>query len=291
MRPPAALLDQLSYTRLLPAHAQPNVGIGERRSRRKGPGMEFIDHRPYRDGDDIRHLDMHVMARSGERMIREYAASRQIPVTILLDASGSMAVGDGAKLALATRLAQALGFVALAGGDRIQLALCGAERLTWSPRWQGTARTDDFFAWIDAQETGGAGSFAEALGAVHEHLPPAGLVIAISDWWGEGIEYGLDTLFAASHEVLAVQVLAPDELVPDRMGKGVVTMIDAETEDEVEVAIDPETLRRYTRILDDWQQGLRDLFARRQWHFLGATSDTDITDFCLRTLRGAGVLS
>jgi len=39
MRPPAALLEQLTTSRLLPTYAQPSVGTGERRSRRKGPGM------------------------------------------------------------------------------------------------------------------------------------------------------------------------------------------------------------------------------------------------------------
>lgn len=291
MRPPAALLDQLSVTRLLPAHARPSVGIGERRSRRKGPGMEFLDHRPHREGDDTRHLDAHVLARSGEMMIREYALNRQIPVTILIDASGSMTFGDGAKHRLACQLAQALGFVALAGGDRVQVAVGGAERLRWSPRWQGAARADDLFAWIAAQPKGGAGDFAAALHDVQEILPQAGLLIALSDWWGDGLEGRLDTLFAASQEVLAVQILAPEEIAPGRIGKGVMTVIDAETDDEVEVALDAETLRRYAALLSDWRNGLRAVFASRQWHFLTAESDADVTDFCLRTLRGAGVLS
>lgn len=291
MRPPAALLDQLSGTRLLPVHARPSVGIGERRSRRKGPGMEFLDHRPHREGDDTRHLDPHVLARSGEKMIREYAASRQIPVTILIDASGSMTLGDGGKHRLACLLAQVLGFVALAGGDRVQVAVGGDEMLHWSPRWQGGARADDLFAWIAAQPKGGAGEFAAALHAVREHLPPAGLLIAISDWWGDGLESQLDTLFAASQDVLAVQILARDEIAPDRMGKGVITLIDAETEEEVEVAMDGDTLRRYAALLTEWRDGLRGIFAARQWHFFSAEPDADVTDFCLRTLRGAGVLS
>ncbi len=291
MRPPAALLDQLSFSRLMPVHARPSVGIGERRSRRRGPGMEFLDHRPYREGDDIRHLDPYVMARSGEKVMREYAASRQVPVTILMDASASMAIGDGGKLTLARLLAQTLGFVALAGSDRLQLVASGGEGLHWSPRWQGTARADDLFAWINAQREGGRGNFADALRAVHEHLPPGGLLIAIGDWWGEDIATLLAALHAAGQEVLAVQILGPDELAPGRIGKGVITVIDVETDDEVEVAIDGETLRRYAALLGAWREGLREMFATRQWHFLTADAGTDVTDFCLRTLRGAGVLS
>jgi hypothetical protein len=66
MRPPSALLERLTTSRLLPAFAEPSVGTGERRSRRKGPGMEFIDHRPYQTGDDTRHLDPHLYARTAD---------------------------------------------------------------------------------------------------------------------------------------------------------------------------------------------------------------------------------
>src|SRR5690606_30697745 len=97
MRPPAALLERLNTTRLLPSAAQPSVGIGERRSQRKGPGMEFVDHRPYQPGDDTRHLDLHLYARTGDFMMREYSLNQQLPVTIVLDLSPSMTIGRGEK--------------------------------------------------------------------------------------------------------------------------------------------------------------------------------------------------
>ncbi|MDT8858122.1 DUF58 domain-containing protein [Paracoccaceae bacterium Fryx2] len=292
MRPPPALLEQLKASRLLPMRARPSVGIGERRSRSKGAGMEFIDHRPYRAGGDTRHLDPHVMARTGEAVIRQYVQGRQLPVTLVIDASPSMLIEDGAKFRSACLLAQVLGFVALTGGDRVQAAMRGARGLALSPRWQGAARAEALFAWIAGVEAGAADAgFAATLADVTPHLPQAGLVVALSDWWGDGVRQRLDILHAAGHEILAMQILSPGESDPARLGQGLMTLLDAETGAEVEVMSDAETLGRYGVLLRAWQTGLRELFSARHWHFLAAPSDAGVYDICLRTLRGVGVLA
>ncbi len=290
-QPPASLLDRLSTSRLMPVRALPSAGIGERQSRQKGAGMEFIDHRPYHEGDDIRHLDPHVMARTGDPVIREYAQSRQLPVTVLLDLSESMIAREGAKHRLATQIAQVLGYVALAAGDRVQVVVTSGNGLIWSPRWQGGARAEALFGWIDEQILGGAASFADALRQVPEHLPARGLLILISDWWDRGIRERLDALDVAGQDVIAVQVLAAHERSPELIGRGVVMLRDAESEEEAEVEINEPTLRRYAALLEAWQGELRDFFAARQWQFFALDTRDDLTEFCMRTLRARGVLS
>jgi len=292
MRPTAALLDQLAAMKLTPMRAQPSVGVGERRSRSKGAGMEFIDHRPYQAGDDTRYLDPHVTARSGSAVIRQYAQERQLPVTILIDGSASMQIDGGVKFRTAIELAQLFGFVGLAGGDRVVAAAQDRTGLRWSPRWQGPARADAMFHWIATQEhTPHGGDFAAALRAVLEHLPRSGLLIVLSDWWGDGIERPLDMLAAAGQEVLAIQILSPAEDQPSRLGAGPLTLLDSEGEEIVEVVLDPEMAAGYDRLLADWRREVRESFAARQWHFLSLTSDVDLPQFFLRTLRIAGIIS
>lgn len=291
MQPPASLLDRLSTSRLMPVRALPSAGIGERRSRQKGAGMEFIDHRPYHEGDDIRHLDAHVLARTGDPVIREYAQSRQLPVTVLLDASESMIAQQGEKHRLACEIAQVLGYVALAAGDRVQVVVSCDRGLVWSPRWQGGARAEALFSWIAEQPPGGAASFADALSQVPEHLPARGLLILLSDLWDRGIRERLDALNAAGQEVIAVQVLAAQERDPGMLGRGVMMLRDAESAEEAEVEIDESTLRRYAALLEAWQEELREFFAGRQWQFFALDTRADLTEFCMRTLRARGVLS
>ena len=59
------LLASLKRSRLMVRRAHATMGIGERRSRRKGSGMEFVDYREYQPGDDVRHLDPHLHLRTG----------------------------------------------------------------------------------------------------------------------------------------------------------------------------------------------------------------------------------
>jgi uncharacterized protein (DUF58 family) len=291
MRPPSALLERLTTSRLLPAFAQPSVGTGERRSRRKGPGMEFIDHRPYQTGDDTRHLDPHLYARTGEFVVREYSLNQQLPVTIVLDLSGSMAAGQGEKRERAKLVAQLLGFAALAGGDRIQVVVPEQTGNKFSPRWHGAARADLMFDWIAKEADAGRSDFQDALRTLRRDLPSHGLVIAISDWWDGDVSPVLDILFSAGHEILAVQILTPQEIDPAGTETGIVTMEDAETGEELELAIDAGLLSRYRKLFAARQEEMRGLFNSKHWHFVTVSTDDDISQLFTRTLRAQGVLS
>ena len=287
--PPASLLDRLMTSKLTPARARATVGIGERSSAIKGSGMEFVDHRPYREGDDTRHLDAYVLARTGDTVIRQYAQSRQLPVTILLDASGSMNTGN--KSGMAAQIAQVLGYVALAGGDRLQIVASQSRGLRWSQRWQGGARAREMFQWVAEQSSQGEGNYAEALRQVMEHLPRTGMLILISDWWDPGVRNALGPISSAGHEVIAFQILAPEEREPERLGEGVLTVVDAETDETVLVSLDAETIRRYAALCAERQRALETRFSDLQWTFFSIDSDSDLNELVLRTLRMKGVLS
>jgi len=291
MRPPAALLERLNTTRLLPSAAQPSVGIGERRSQRKGPGMEFVDHRPYQPGDDTRHLDLHLYARTGDFMMREYSLNQQLPVTIVLDLSPSMTIGRGEKSDRSRQLAQLLGFTALVGGDRVQVIVPEGDQLLVSDRWHGATRAEPMFDWISRASASETLEFPKTLSRLPEHLPPRGMVIVISDWWDAGLEPALDSLAAHGQELLGIQVLSPVEIDPAAMTSGTVTLEDAETGDEIELPVDAALLNRYRQLFAARQAHIEAQFNRRQWHFITVATEDDLTGLFTHTLRARGILS
>ncbi|MDE0960499.1 MAG: DUF58 domain-containing protein [Planctomycetota bacterium] len=94
-----------------------------------GSGLEYAQSRPYSAGDPIQQMDWKVSARTGEPYIKQYDTLKRVPVQIVLDTSGSMAVSSTplSKYHLAVWLAAALGTVAqrrmspvrlLSGGTR-----------------------------------------------------------------------------------------------------------------------------------------------------------------------------
>src|SRR6478752_7785031 len=69
----------------------------ERRSKKKGSGVEFADHRDYVPGDDIRSIDWNVYRRFGRLLVRLYEEEEDLSIYFLLDCSASMGFGGGQK--------------------------------------------------------------------------------------------------------------------------------------------------------------------------------------------------
>ena len=87
---------------------------------RKGQGMEFADYRGYVAGDDYRHIDWGLYGRSDRLYIREFREEQDLSVSILLDASGSMAVPE-LKFQFARDLALSLAYVSVFSGDTARI--------------------------------------------------------------------------------------------------------------------------------------------------------------------------
>lgn len=288
MRPSPVLLQKLARSRLVARGVVASVGVGERRSRAKGAGLEFTDHRAYRPGDDPRHLDPHLFARLGEPFVRQYEVHRQLPVTVLVDASASMGHGQPRKLDVAKALAATLGFVGLAGGDLVQAAVHADGRLRWSGRMQGAQRVDALTAFLDTAFAC-AGSFAGALRALRSQLGAKGLVFVIGDWWLDDPETELACMAGSGHELVAVQVLSPDEIDPSRLGTGEFRLVDAETGHELEISLDPETLDRHRRLLQAWNERLSTALGRLGGRLLSVRTDTPLERIVMNDWRKTGV--
>ena len=94
---------------------------GGRRSVKRGQSVEFADYRDYALGDDLRQLDWNVYARLEQLFVKLFVEEEDVTITFLLDASPSMAFGRPEKLLFAKRAIAALGYIALAGEDRVVL--------------------------------------------------------------------------------------------------------------------------------------------------------------------------
>ena len=62
----------------------------ERRSKKKGSGVEFADHRDYVAGDDFRFVDWNVYQKFGKLLVRLYEEEEDLAIYFIVDASLSM---------------------------------------------------------------------------------------------------------------------------------------------------------------------------------------------------------
>ena len=103
-------LQRISSLQVLARVVVEGFTTGLHRSPHKGYSVEFKQHRQYVAGDEIRHIDWRVFARSDRYYIREYEEETNLRSTIILDRSGSMnykgsSPGAVSKFDYATRLA------------------------------------------------------------------------------------------------------------------------------------------------------------------------------------------
>src|SRR5262245_16618647 len=103
--------------------------VGDHKSPFRGFSVEFVQHREYVPGDDIRHIDWKSYGRSERYTIKQYEQETNFAAHILLDGSRSMEYGDGAtnKLEYAKLLAATLSYVVVKQRDSAAHNVCGAD--------------------------------------------------------------------------------------------------------------------------------------------------------------------
>ncbi len=259
---------------------------GERLSRQKGVSIEFADYRDYVDGDDLRHLDWTILARLDRPTIRTYQDEAELPVYLALDVSPSMDFGTPTKFSHAQALAAAVGFVGLAGHDRVQpLAVGGRDPRPGRPlrgRTSHRALTD----WVAAQTPNGIRGLAQSLSRLTA-LPP-GLFFLFTDGLDPDAAGALRVIPARGHELVLIQVLSPVELDPDLEGD--LRLLDAETGEAVDVTAHAQTLREYRQNLDAHCRGLEEMTLRLGGRWVQSLVGQPLSEFVSGGLRRVGLV-
>ena len=107
----------------------------------RGKGIEFDEVREYVPGDDPRHVDWNVTARTARPHVKKYVDERERTVLFLLDCSGSMSAGFGAwsLRGTAARVCACLAFSAVRNDDKVGLAAFARGVEAYVPPAKGTA--------------------------------------------------------------------------------------------------------------------------------------------------------
>ncbi len=248
-------LDRLSLA--MRGRAQGGAG-GSRRSRQTGSSAEFSDYREYIPGDDIRRLDWNAYARFDRLFLKLFMEEQESQVTVMLDASASME----AKWSAARAAAEAVGYLALTGGDRLCVHILKNGRAVRSPELAGRAAFPRLTGFLDSCAPDGAeGTVTECV--KHAQGLKKGLCFLITDGYTEDcLQEGLDFLRYMKQETAVIQVLAGEELRPEM--DGAVRLTDSESGEKVDLLADRSSLDGYHEALEDFLKGIRENCASRE---------------------------
>lgn len=185
----AALLSPELRARLrsltLRGRRPPTAGpLGLNASRRRGPGLEFSQHRAYEPGDEPRRIDWKLLARSDRYFVREAESEAALTAWVLLDLSASMQEeddGDRSKWTRARELAAAVLELACRQNDRFALVLIGDGRVQAGPVGSGPRHRDRCLGRLRAARPAGRWPEEAALESLFGLIARESVVVMVGD--------------------------------------------------------------------------------------------------------------
>ena len=195
---------------------------GMHRSPYQGISVEFAQHRPYVQGDDIRHIDWKVLGKTDKIYLKQYLEETNLHLICIVDASESMSYGSiegegnttWTKYDHATAIAASLSYMAIQQQDSAGLAIFDNDLKRYfkpsnSPgQWKIITHELCLTPRLKKTNTG------RILDQIAEKLNHRSLIVILSDFFDdlEGIKKGLRHLRYKKHEIMTFQILDPMEI-------------------------------------------------------------------------------
>ncbi len=206
-----------------------DVMSGGYRSSFRGQGVQFSEHRIYVPGDDVRHIDWKVSARTRDTLVKKFEEERELTVLVVVDASASQGFGSRARLKsdAAIEIGGMLAFAAALSGDKVGLVMFSSEVEKIVPPRKGKAHVSRLLKELMGHRPRSRGTdLSVGLDAAGRVMKHQGIVVVVSDFLAEGYDLSLRRL-ARRHDVVAVQV--QDAVEKELPSVGFLRVADPET--------------------------------------------------------------
>lgn len=213
------LIDKVKRVQLWARHLANDALTGDYTSVFKGVGMEFDDLRKYLPGDDIKHIDWKVTARTREPHVKMYKEERDQTILLMVDVSGSQYFGlkgEREKISAAAELAALFAILATRTKDRVGLLLFSDHVEAHVPPASGRAHVFRIVRDVLTHKgRSGGTNIAAAVKEAMQSLARRSLVVLISDFQDAGYRASLSQL-SARHDLVCAGVFDEAEKRPPK---------------------------------------------------------------------------
>jgi len=236
-----AVLASISSLELIARTVVDGFVAGMHRSPDFGFSQEFAEYKAYNAGDDLRHVDWNVYARTERLYLKRFLGETNSMLTVLLDASNSMQFGSHRvnKMDYARYLAASLFYLAIHGQrDAAGLITFDDEIRNYIRPSTRQGQLHRLLAALEQAEPRSRTDFARPMRYFQEFLKRRGMVLIVSDFWEspESIVRNIEPLRYHGNEVVLFHVLDPEDVRP--VMKGPAILVDMETNAQLEVTPD-----------------------------------------------------
>ena len=290
------VLERVGHLRMLAGRVVDGVVHGAHLSTHLGANVEFADYKEYSPGDTLRHIDWRVFARSDRLVVKRFRLESEMPVVVVLDASGDMSTGDSAaprpplegnKYGYAVTLAASLLFFLFRQGEPIGLKIVGGEGVEqrWFPPRHGRQHLAQLFGALAQVKPGGVGGLGEAFEELAGTRGRRTVAVVVSDFMEpvEGWRDQLTALTSRRHELIALHVMDEAELTLEGFAPSLLFSPEGGTRLEV----DPEVVRpEFLEEVRRWRREVREAAATGRGRYLPAEIGDNMTALLMRLIGG-----
>lgn len=209
-------IKRISRLDLRARHVVEGFLSGMHRSPYFGQSVEFLQHREYAIGDDLRHMDWKVWARQDRLVVKQFEEDTNLRCTMLVDISNSMQYGEGPlnKYEYACTIASSLAYLLLQQQDAVG---CVSFDETVRVKVPIRSKRNHIYSVINSLEANQPRDKTDmhsVLRSVAETWPRRGMMVLVSDLLTDtdNLMRGLRLLRQRGHDVLVFHVMDDDEL-------------------------------------------------------------------------------
>lgn len=223
-----------------------------------GQSLEFVQHREYVAGDDLRRIDWKLWSRSDRYYLKQYEEDTNVRVVLVVDGSESMQFASGAlsKFDYARTVAAAFAMLTLRQHDSVGVSVFDSAVRAQVPASSRNNHLQAVLAGLETQTAGGKTDIYGVLKRVNESLVRRSIVVLMSDFFCPRDELfrGLTMLRQRGHEVIAMHIMDDEELEFRYSG----TLRFEGLEESGKLTCDPAALRSgYLQALEKFLDAIR----------------------------------
>jgi uncharacterized protein (DUF58 family) len=278
-----AFLERLERLTLRWRRSFPGTIGGHHVARLSGVGQEFLDHRQFHHGDDLRSVNWRAYMRLDKLFLKVFHMEPHIPIRVLIDVSASMATGNPSKFHYLQTLVAALSYVGVLRLETITLLPFSDKLHEDFVVGGGRHRFAPAVEFLSALRPEGASRASAAIKQFADRYLQRGLLIVVSDFFDEENVLPLwQSLSMLGHELFLIHLYAEEDRTPP--WKGLLEIEDAETGRVREIQFDDSARAEYERAFDEYARQLERMALRNDGRYAAVSTGTPLDQVLFETL-------
>ncbi len=266
----------------------PGLVGGHNASRFAGPGQEFLDHRHFHHGDDLRAVNWRAYLRLEKLFLKMFQVEPRVPVRLLLDASASMETGGRyAKFDYARRLAAALCYIGLVRLDAIRIQPFAGRLADSLLSSGGRHRFMPVVNFLSGLACAGRTRFFDVARQFVSEYPPRGVGSVMWEFLDDydGVR-PLKFLSDCGQELMLIHVWADEDRTPP--WEGVLELRDAESGLTIETGFDDAAREAHQAAFDAHARTIRATALRNGGRYVALPTSTPLEEAVFGPLIRSG---